>query len=136
MDTVDCARIRKFHRRLCKLGKRAEELDETQLHKLRIQTKKLRYAIDSLGDLFPHKAVRAYRTALAEIQDCLGALNDIVVVRQLLVAVQKRAPGLDQATCTHVTRVITEWSAAKRETDLKQLPGLWRRFADLPPFWE
>ena len=130
------ARIRKFHRRLCKLGKRAEKLDEIQLHKLRIQTKKLRYAIDFLGGLFPHKAVRAYRTALAEIQDCLGALNDTVVVRQLLIAVQKRAPGLDPATCAHATKVITEWNAAKREIGLNQLPGLWRHFTDLYPFWE
>ena len=130
------ARIRKLHQRLCKLGKRVGELDETGLHKLRIRTKKLRYAIDFFSDLFPSKAARAYRTVLAEIQDCLGALNDTVVARQLLAAVGKRAPGLDPATFARAADVITEWNTAKREAGLEQLPGSWRRFADLRPFWK
>ncbi len=130
------ARIRKCHQRLCKLGKRADELDETGLHKFRIRTKNLRYAIDFLGRLFPRKAVRAYRTALAEIQDCLGALNDIAVTRQLLIAVKRRAPELDPAVFARASDVIAEWNAAKRAANLKRLPDSWRRFADLRPFWK
>lgn len=130
------ARIRKFHQRLCKLGKQASELDEMGLHDLRIRTKKLRYAVGFFGSLFPNKSVRVYRTALDEIQDCLGALNDIVVARQLLIAVENRAPELDLATLERAADVITGWSAVKWETGIEQLPGSWRRFADIRPFWK
>lgn len=130
------ARISKFHRRLCKLGKRAGELDETGLHDLRIRAKKLRYAIAFFGSLFPKKYVRAYRAALDEIQDCLGALNDTVAARRLLVAVRERAPELDPATFERAADVVAGWNAAKWKAGLRLLPRCWRRFEDLRPFWK
>ena len=130
------ARMRKFHRRLGKLGKRTDKLDEAGLHRLRIRIKKLRYAVDFLGGLFPGKATRAYRTGLVEIQDCLGALNDIAVARLLLAAVGRNAPQLDPAALARAGEAVGAWNAVKREATLKQLRGCWRRFADLRPFWK
>ena len=130
------ARIRKLHRRLCKLGKRTRELDDAGLHELRIRTKKLRYAIDFLRSLFPNKAARAYRNALIEIQDCLGALNDIAVARQLLAAAAKSAPTLDPAILAHAGAIVAEGNAAMRKTHLKRLRGAWRRFACVRPIWK
>ncbi len=127
-------RIRKLHRRLCKHGGRANELDAKGLHKLRIRTKKLRYAIDFFGSLFPGKAAGAYRTALTEIQDILGALNDIAVARPLLTAAKKRALELSPAVFAHAADVIAEWNAAKWDAGLERLPNSLRRLADLRPF--
>ncbi len=128
------ARIRKLHRRLLRLGKRTEELDPVELHKLRIRTKKLRYATDFFSDLFPSQKARIYRTALTEIQDCLGALNDITVARRLLATVKKRAPKLDPAAFAHAADIITEWSGANQDAGLKRLPDSLRRLAALRPF--
>ena len=127
-------RIRKLHRRLCKHGGRASELDAKGLHRLRIRTKKLRYAIDFFGSLFPGKTAGAYRTALTEIQDILGALNDIAVARPLLAAAKKRAPELSPAVFAHAADVIAEWNAAKRDAGLERLPNSLQRLANLRPF--
>jgi len=130
------ARIRRFHRRLCKQGKRVDRFDEKRLHNLRIRAKKLRYAMDFFGSLYPGKAARAYRIALDDIKDCLGVLNDATAARQLLAAVEKRAHGLDPATFAHAAKIITGWNAARRESKLKQIPGSWNRFAKLRPIWK
>ncbi len=129
-------RIRKLHRRLRKLGDRIAELDDAGLHEVRIRAKKLRYAIGFFSSLFPSKTVRAHAEALAEIQDCLGALNDSVVMRQLLAQAETQAKELDAAVFARASGLIMGWNTARREEGLKRLPSSWRRFANLHPFWK
>lgn len=129
-------RIRKLHRRLRGLGDRIGKLDDAGLHEVRIRAKKLRYAIGFFGGLFPAKAVRAHSEALAAIQDCLGALNDSVAVRQLLVRVQAQAKNLDATVFARASGIIMGWNTARREEGLKRLPESWLRFAGLHPFWK
>lgn len=63
-----------------KLLKRGRDLrrasDETR-HAARIEAKKLRYAAEGFSSLFREKAVRAFVRRLKDLQDALGALNDI-----------------------------------------------------------
>lgn len=128
--------IGKFHRRLCKSGDRIGDLDERGLHELRIRAKKLRYAIGFFGGVLPAKDVRAHLEVLAEIQDCLGALNDIAVARRLLARIETSAEGLDPTAFARAAGIVTGWNTARLEAGLKQLPKAWRRFADLRPFWK
>jgi CHAD domain-containing protein len=76
-------RGRKVSRRAGKLGK----LDARRRHKLRVAIKKLRYAIGFFESLFAgrkaKKRLRRFVRQLKELQDCLGALNDIAVQRRL-----------------------------------------------------
>lgn len=49
-------------------------------HRVRILAKRLRYALDILSVTLPPAAVEPYATALAQLQDVLGDLNDAAVV--------------------------------------------------------
>jgi triphosphatase len=80
-------RLRKVRKR----GKDLVRLNAKQRHKLRIQVKKLRYAAEFFGDLFQgKKAVRRqkkFTSALKQLQDGLGDLNDIAVDERLIASV-------------------------------------------------
>ena len=65
-------------------AKRPKRLSVEQLHELRIETKKLRYAAEFFRSLYPKKATTAYLDAVRVLQDGLGTLNDVSVARQLL----------------------------------------------------
>jgi CHAD domain-containing protein len=73
-------------RRWRKVRKKARafaQLDARSRHKLRIQTKKLRYAAEFFGSLFSNKRMvkrrNRFLAALERLQDGLGDLNDIAV---------------------------------------------------------
>jgi CHAD domain-containing protein len=77
-------------RRATKVGKRAKKiakLDPRKRHKLRIAAKKVRYATEFFRSLYgrrkAEKRLGRYVGRLKSFQDCLGALNDITVHREL-----------------------------------------------------
>jgi CHAD domain-containing protein len=70
-------------RRLRKGARRVEEgsaaiatLDAAARHRLRIEVKRQRYAVEFLGSLFKPQPVRRHARALARVQDALGLAND------------------------------------------------------------
>ena len=130
------ARIDKFYRRLCKQGDKIKELDAAGLHELRIRAKKLRYATEFFGSLFHAKDVRAYIKALAEIQNCLGALNDGAVAQRLLAQIEARAQGIEPTALARAAGIVTGGNATRLADGLKQLPKTWRRFSAERPFWK
>jgi inorganic triphosphatase YgiF len=76
-------RTRKARRK----AKRAGEVDAHARHRLRIAIKKLRYALYFFETLYSHdgsaKALSRYKKYLKDLQDNLGALNDIAVHQKL-----------------------------------------------------
>jgi triphosphatase len=77
------SRTRRVKRRL----KNMRKLNDGDRHELRIAIKKLRYAIyffESLFDASSGKALSCYKDHLQNLQDSLGALNDIAVHQRLL----------------------------------------------------
>jgi triphosphatase len=77
------SRTRKVKRRL----KNMRKLNDSDRHKLRIAIKKLRYAIYFFESLFgasSERALSCYKDHLQNLQDSLGALNDIAVHERLL----------------------------------------------------
>ena len=78
-------------RKVRKKGRALAKLDAHSRHKLRIQTKKLRYAIEFFGGLFAGKRARRRRKqllcALERLQDGLGELNDIAVHEERIAAI-------------------------------------------------
>ena len=70
-----------------KFGKRrraAESGDDVARHHLRIEAKKLRYAIEALSGLYGRKRVARYLRSLKRLQEVLGRLNDLVTAKLLL----------------------------------------------------
>jgi inorganic triphosphatase YgiF len=75
--------LRRRWKKVLKRGKKLDALDPVQRHKLRIQTKKLRYASEFFASVFPGKKRgrrrKCFVSRLEELQDALGDLNDIAV---------------------------------------------------------
>ena len=74
-------------KRTKKKAKKVGEVDARKRHKLRIAIKKLRYALNFFESLFGRnrsaKRLSRYKDCLKNLQDNLGALNDIAVHQRL-----------------------------------------------------
>ena len=76
--------LRKRHKRLLADAKKLSALTPAERHALRLDAKRLRYALEGLAPLFRRARVEAYLEALSEIQDDLGRANDAAVAQRLL----------------------------------------------------
>jgi CHAD domain-containing protein len=107
-------RARKVFRSLRRV--RPDSPDE-DLHALRIQIKKLRYAIEFFGPILGKQA-RKVAGRLAAVQDLLGAHQDASVMCGLLARMVARSPANQaipaaaQALTAHYGRVQQEQRAA------------------------
>ena len=76
-------RCKKIRRR----GAKIEHLNAEQLHRLRIQVKKARYAVEFFSSVYGGKKSAKRRrnvlSSLRQLQNCLGGLNDIVTRKAL-----------------------------------------------------
>lgn len=122
------ARLNRWHKQLAADAKRFAELDDAARHRVRKRAKRLRYATEFVAGLYGDKAVRRYLAPLRELQERLGALNDVNVALAAFRAgpVPPGDAGVPFAL---------GWLAARREVRLAQaLPAL-KRFADAKRFW-
>ncbi len=76
--------LEQHQRRVVDRARRIAALDDEERHRLRIDVKRLRYALDLLDALYDRDDVHRYRKALSELQDELGELNDAVVAQRLM----------------------------------------------------
>jgi CHAD domain-containing protein len=57
---------------------------DPEIHRLRIQCKKLRYAIEFFGSLYPAEKIQQVVRQLKKLQDILGTFNDLSVQQQMV----------------------------------------------------
>lgn len=78
-------RLDKLWRPIASAGRDIAHMDETTRHGLRIQVKKMRYAIEFLHGLYPDAkpAQKQFGSAVEALQEALGALNDMATARSL-----------------------------------------------------
>lgn len=75
-----CALIWKRYRKICRIAQGiTPDTDETEVHGLRIECKKLRYLMEFFGPLFPRDEFRSLVKPLKALQDNLGLVNDCAV---------------------------------------------------------
>jgi CHAD domain-containing protein len=93
---LDVAR-REIGRRFQKtihIGRRIDAATtDARLHRLRIQCKQLRYALEFFHSLFPPEPVAKIIRQAKSLQDYLGAYNDLVVQQQFLFEHLKQIPA-------------------------------------------
>jgi inorganic triphosphatase YgiF len=130
------ATLKKQHRKAASLGAQLADLEEVELHELRIRCKKLRYAAEFLRGLFARKTAEAYLDALADVQEHLGGLNDAVVAKALLAKLEKSSKDLPSAVLARADGIVTGWIAARVRADLDELPEIWAEFAGRKAFWK
>ncbi|WP_236960358.1 CHAD domain-containing protein [Methylobacterium durans] len=87
----------RFRKRVRKRGRHLAKLDPEARHRVRIAGKKLRYGADFFASLFPDKTARkrhkAFAAALSDLQDHLGALNDLATAHAVMASLAEGPPG-------------------------------------------
>ena len=124
--------LRAYHDKARKLGNEIRKLDIGELHRLRIRIKKLRYATEFFGSIWPSPRTKRYLSALKELQQVLGALHDAAVAEKLVAHV-KTAGGGD---AKFVTAPVNHWLINCQQRSRKEAIELWGRFEKLKLFWE
>lgn len=131
-------------RRVEKRGRAAQRHDakpsqESDLHRLRIALKKLRYSAEFFAPLYPAKKVKAYIASLRLLQDELGHLNDIAHVRQLIGGLlHARQPAQNTADDSEIrlaAGMVLGWYRAEAPGTMKKALKRYGRFRKLKPFW-
>ena len=128
------AALKKHLKKLGKLGRdvaRADKGggDDTARHHLRIEAKKLRYAVEGFASLYGEKAVRRYLRRLRELQEALGALNDLVTAEPLIAAL-----ALPSEAAFAAGELVGRKTAAKPQLVAKAAKAL-DRLQAADPFW-
>ncbi|WP_425908176.1 CHAD domain-containing protein [Nitrobacter sp. TKz-YC02] len=131
-------------KRIKRRGARIDGLNAEQLHRLRIQVKKVRYAIEFFADLYhrkksakQHKKIRA---SLTQLQNCLGKANDIVTHKALFEdIIAGRTRGLTEEKsrhCAFAAGLIIGDQQAQLSNALDRARKAYSRFESAKPFWK
>jgi inorganic triphosphatase YgiF len=132
------AELARRRRKVRKKGRALAQLDAKSRHKLRIQTKKLRYAAEFFGHVFPGKRAlkrrKQFLSALEPLQDALGDLNDIAVHEQRIEAL-----GLAQVRANRkqafAAGLLAGHEDARIGPAMDAATDAYAEFARRKPFW-
>jgi triphosphatase len=123
--------LNRLHRKALKRGRHLDQLGHEEKHELRIALKKLRYAAEFFDSLFQRAALKKhYRRDIADLQESLGAYNDMATAHRLLAELSSADPGLDRAA-----GIVLGWSARGMLAAEEHLAKQWHDFRDLDRFW-
>lgn len=115
------------HRRLKRAGAAIEALPPAELHALRLDGKRLRYAAELLAPLWEGQAARRYLRRLARLQEALGLANDAEVARGLVRQLGARGWALGVAEGLALGR-----ASGSRDAALEA----WAKWRKARRFWE
>jgi inorganic triphosphatase YgiF len=128
------ARLRK---RIKKKGADLRHRRVGQRHRLRIRAKRLRYATEFFAATFPGEASVTRRikslSALKDLQDALGGLNDLATRNVLIADSLDSDPNTEAQFATAPGLADAE---AQAENLLRKAEQAFARFADTKPFWK
>ena len=138
--------LKRLRRRVKRRGRGLARLDPEARHRVRIEAKKLRYGAEFFGGLFPDRRARkrhkAFVAALADLQDHLGALNDLATAHGLaatLSATVAAPPGSDEPATPAPALFAAGLTAADAEARagdrLAKAEAAHGTLVDLRPFW-
>ncbi|MCG6117784.1 MAG: CHAD domain-containing protein [Aquimonas sp.] len=95
-------------------------------HALRIEVKKLRYACEALGPIFPGRRTRRYQRRLQRLQSLLGSFNDAATAQGM---------AAELLPCSAATASVQGYAAARMLELMEQLPAELGRFDRSRIFW-
>jgi len=141
IETSAAGELTRRWKKIRKKGRTLTQLDPVSRHKLRIQAKKMRYAIDFFESIFGKSPKRreAFRSGLKAMQDCLGELNDITVHRDLAAEVagqpapRKRGRGNSQRPFQ--VGLLTGQEFGRLDAVLARSEDAFDALAKCKPFW-
>lgn len=124
--------LTRLHRKAIKRGAHFRRLEPTERHRLRVELKKLRYAIEFFREALKENAkAKHYIGRLADLQDELGHDNDARVAWPLLSALAREGITPD---VQRTIGVVMGWQAHGRLA-AGRLQKSWRQFKTMPTIW-
>ena len=129
------ARLAKRHKKIRKRGRGIAEMSPAERHQLRIDVKRLRYAINFFTSLFPPKKAKRFSEKLSDIQDYLGYLNDIAVAKSLLQRLCDLCQDSDAPQCRRAAGIVIGWHTHAMTQSESKLVADMSSFMKLKPFW-
>jgi inorganic triphosphatase YgiF len=126
--------LEKRRRRIREDGRDLAALTAEDRHHLRIRGKKLRYAVEDLGGLFPDHPKRLTRfvEATKDLQDVLGLLNDLAVREALAHEV---ALSCEDSEAAFAAGRLTAGRPEREAELLVEAQGAYVTFAEAKRFW-
>ena len=125
-------------RKVRKKGKVLDKIDPRRRHKLRIQTKKLRYATEFFSALFAtrraQKRRKRFLPAPERLQDALGDLNDIAVHEKRITAIGVRRRQSNTSR-VFAAGLLTGREDARKDATMQTAIEAYRHLAKVKPFW-
>jgi CHAD domain-containing protein len=125
--------------KILKRGRKLRELEPAKRHELRIAAKKLRYGAEFFACLFPSgkSAKLPFLLALKELQDCLGALNDIVAHEELTARIAEEAAsaGEPRRQLPFIAGIALGQEKSRIDPLLRTGLDQHRKFVKAKPFW-
>jgi len=128
----------RIRRRIRKRGRRLERLDAEARHRVRIEGKKLRYGAEFFASLYTdrkaHKRHKAFVSAVSDLQDHLGALNDMATAHEVLASLATEGDGIPAQTLFAAGLAAGDGEAETRAL-LAKAADAHGDLVDLKPFW-
>ncbi|MCB1758902.1 MAG: CHAD domain-containing protein [Gammaproteobacteria bacterium] len=122
----------KQERRVLTLGSHIDRRDAQQMHRLRIECKKLRYAADFFRPLY--SGFGGFMEHMAGLQDILGVMNDIAVTHHLLELLL--ANNSDHETLEYAGAIVG-WRTCDYYHQLQNFDRYWDEFTEAThPWWK
>ncbi|MDO8959248.1 MAG: CHAD domain-containing protein [Rhodocyclaceae bacterium] len=111
-------RLRRLRKKVLALAGETRVDNPPSLHALRIDIKRLRYALEFFTPLASPKALRRMLLHLTRLQDTLGQINDLASAGELLMSCADADPRLREAVT-----LIGGWHGPRHHKLLKAVPA-------------
>ena len=129
--------LAKLRRKIKRKGAKLRHLNVAQRHRLRITAKRLRYATEFFAGTFPGEGRAKRRTdslsALKDLQDALGGLNDLATHHALIADHAEQAVRDGEAKLSVSHRAPVQ---AQEESLMRKAEQAYARFAGTKAFWK
>jgi inorganic triphosphatase YgiF len=124
--------LERLHKRVVKRGRNLREQTPDERHELRIELKKLRYAVDAFAGLFPEaSSARGYIRAAGKLQESLGRANDM----QMAIKLARRLDTGGDSAAERAIGMMLGWCGHGAMSNGADLRYAWNAFKHTVPFW-
>lgn len=118
-------------RRARRNAKHVRRLSAQDLHSLRKSLKRVRYDVQTLSGLFPHRAVKLYQNRCKHVLEILGTINDATMSRRLA----RRLAANNRPNLAKPAAVLVRCSLRRGRKARSGLKEAVKAFKRAPTFW-
>jgi triphosphatase len=126
------------YKQACKRARHLDRLSSGERHTLRIELKKLRYAAEFYVPFFDAGHAKKFLSRLGQMQDVLGAVNDVAVAKHILeklVAFAEVEDSVSENEVSFVAGLIYGWHLERAAHTWREAVERWKKFARTRTFW-